>query len=118
MPPAISPTEAALFWDCTTIQLGGGKTTKFWHNWWLSGRAPKELALDLFKLAWMKNVLVADAISNGKWMCGLRRISSTQEVCQFVDLWHSLNQVQLTGQPDYIVWRFLANGSTQRAQPI
>jgi hypothetical protein len=46
----------------------------------------KGIAPALYNLAWHKNIMVADALCNGKWMQGLRRISSTSEISQFVHL--------------------------------
>jgi hypothetical protein len=37
LPPSSSPTEAALFWACTEVHLGDGKTISFWHNRWVAG---------------------------------------------------------------------------------
>jgi hypothetical protein len=43
-------------------------------------------------------------------MKGLQRISSPDEVRQFVSLWSMVNNVSLTDQPDAIAWRFTAHG--------
>jgi hypothetical protein len=68
MPISVSATEVELFKTCTAIQVGDGNKAKFWHDRWLSGQAPKDLAPTLFRLAWNKNISVAEAINNGKWM--------------------------------------------------
>jgi hypothetical protein len=102
LPPTSSPTETALFRACTEAHLCNGRKLRFWHDRWIAGQAPKEIAPALFRLAWRKNYTVADAICNGKWMRGLRRISSTPEVCQFVHLWRLVHHVQLTSEPDSV----------------
>ncbi|TVU02801.1 hypothetical protein EJB05_51684, partial [Eragrostis curvula] len=90
------------------ITIGNGERTSFWHDKWLNGKAPKELAPDLFRLAWRKNGTVAMGLTEGRWKRGLQRLSTTEEVDQYVQLW--IQQTQLTDQRDDIVWRFTANG--------
>jgi hypothetical protein len=107
---SISATEIELFRTCTAIQLGDGQNVKFWHDRWISGQAPKDLAPSLFRLAWRKNISVAQALNQGHWMSGLRRISTTEEVSQFVNLWHLLSQTRLTDRTDSIAWRFTSTG--------
>lgn len=46
-----TPTELELFRTCTTILLGNGQRAAFWHDRWLQGKSPKEIAPDLYKLA-------------------------------------------------------------------
>jgi hypothetical protein len=46
----------------------------------------------------------------GKWMKGLQRISMTEEVKQFINLWTMIGQVQLTDKQDTVTWRFTTNG--------
>jgi hypothetical protein len=86
MPISISASEEDLFHACTAIQVGSGTRTKFWHDRWIGGQASKALAPTLFKLAWGKNTSVAEAYINNRWMRGLRRISTREEVSQFVNL--------------------------------
>jgi hypothetical protein len=83
----------ALFRACTVIQLGDGKRTSFWHDRWVEGQAPKELAPALFKLAWWKNLSMVSALAEWKWMRGLCRVMSTDEVSQFVQLWTYVHQI-------------------------
>lgn len=106
-----SPTETALFRACTTISLGNGQRAMFWHDRWIQGNSPLDIAPDLYKLAWRKKENVATALTNGQWKRGLRRLSSTLEINQYVHLWDLLREVQLGDQPDDITWRFLANGT-------
>jgi hypothetical protein len=44
-------------------------------------------------------------------MQGLRRISSTEQIHQFVKLWHLVQQFHLADRPDEMRWRFNANGN-------
>jgi hypothetical protein len=61
--------------------------------------------------AWWKNQIVAQAITGGRWMQGMHRISSAIEVWQFVTLWSMVQSTQLTDIADDIAWRFTQNGS-------
>ena len=102
--------EQDLFRACTTVTIGNGTTTSFWHDKWLQAQAPKDLAPDLYKLAWHKNRTVAKALHNRKWMRGLRRMTTTTEIQQYVQLWSLLQTVQLNEEADKTAWRFNASG--------
>ncbi|KAF8701016.1 hypothetical protein HU200_033908 [Digitaria exilis] len=106
-----TPTEVQLFRACTLISLGNGQRASFWHDRWLNGQSPSQIAPDLYSLAWRKHQCVATAMTNGIWKRGLRRMSTTDEINQYVELWGMLQQVQLNDQPDNIIWRFSANGT-------
>jgi hypothetical protein len=110
LPPSSSSAKTALFRTCIEIHLGDGQEIRFWHDRWIVGQGPRDITSALYKLAWCKNNTVAEAICNGKWMRGLRRISTTPEVSQFVHLWTLVHQVQLTSQPNNVSWCFTTNG--------
>jgi hypothetical protein len=76
--------DLQLFAACTKISIGNGHLAKFWKDRWLNGEAPAELAPLLFRLAKGKSLSVADALSNGCWLRGLSRISSEEELHQFL----------------------------------
>jgi hypothetical protein len=44
----------------------------------------------LHRWAWRKNISVAEGLADGKWMSGLKRITTTEEITQFVSLWRRL----------------------------
>jgi hypothetical protein len=46
-----------------TIILGNGENTDFWHDRWLNGVAPKDIAPLLFRLAWQKCMSVKTAVT-------------------------------------------------------
>jgi hypothetical protein len=74
----------------------------------MHGSAPEQLAPLCFNLA-SRNKL--QALSEGRWMCGLQSISSKEQLEQFVGLWWAVQQVQLTEElTDSITWTLPAEG--------
>jgi hypothetical protein len=69
---AQSKDETALYLACTTIEIGNGARTHFWHDQWLQGQSPQDLAPALYRLAWHKNITVAQGCTKRKWLNGLR----------------------------------------------
>jgi hypothetical protein len=41
---------------------------------------------------------------------GLQRLTSLQGVRQFMQLWHYINQLNISGAPDTVLWKFNGNG--------
>ena len=111
MPVHLNPIERALFQLCTTITIGNGARTNFWHDRWLDGEAPKDIAPDCFRWAWRKNHSVAAALTARQWMRGLHRMNTEPAARQFVVLWNRLQQVRLADQEDMVSWRFTADGT-------
>lgn len=101
----------SLFRASTTVTLGAGKLAPFWTSKWLFGLAPIDLAPKLFQLARRKNLTVAAALSDDRWIKGLQCISSSDEIDSFVALWNKLQRVQLDHVPDSISWNWAASGS-------
>jgi hypothetical protein len=48
----LSATEVELFQACTNITLGDGAIMSFWHDQWLQGQAPKEIAPTMLRFVW------------------------------------------------------------------
>lgn len=110
MPITLNSSEEALYRACTTIQLGNGAKSKFWHDNWLNGLAPKVIAPDCYRLARRKNHTVAMALQGGRWMRGLNRINTDEELQQFAHLWSQIQEVQLHPQEDQCIWKMEASG--------
>jgi hypothetical protein len=110
LPILQSRTEEALFRACTTITVGNGQATKFWHDRWIDGQSPKDHAPALYRLTRRKKITVAQGCNARKWLNGLQRMNSGEEINQLVLLWSLINQVQLSEQPDDIHWRFATDG--------
>jgi hypothetical protein len=104
-------TDKALFAACTSISIGNGETSKFWADSWLFGQAPAALAPLLFKLASRKNLTVKEAMANDRWMRGLQRINSEEQMDQFVHLWSLIQPISLSAYRDRISWKLTSDGS-------
>jgi hypothetical protein len=107
---ALNRIEETLFRACTSITLGNGESTKFWHDRWINGQSPKDLAPSLYRLTRRKNISVAKGCTGRQWLTGLHQISSSDEVNQLVSLRSLINQVHLTEQQDSIQWNLKADG--------
>jgi hypothetical protein len=105
----LTSLKRGLFQLCTVIKVDNGRKTRFWKDRWLQGRAPKDIAPECFKLAWRKNHSVVTALPTHPWVRGLRRLSSTEGMRQFIKLWTQLSQVQLNSAEDSISWCFTAD---------
>lgn len=104
-------SDLSLFTACTRITIGDGNKTSFWADRWLQGEAPKDIALDIFKISRKKQITVSEAVHEGRWMQGVQNISTAQAIDQLAALWGCLQGVQLTDVPDSIGWNFSVDGS-------
>jgi hypothetical protein len=64
--------------------VGDGNRTKYLHDQWLQVQSPKDIAPTIFKLAWRKNNTVAQGLNKGKWMQGLQRMATPEQIQQFI----------------------------------
>lgn len=72
-------TDQQLFRASTVVQLGDGRKAKFWESTWLDGKAPRDIAPHLYKLAWRKNQTVRDDLQDDNWMRELWRMATAEE---------------------------------------
>ncbi|CAM0901775.1 unnamed protein product [Alopecurus aequalis] len=100
-----------LFAACTQVSLGNGNRCRFWTDSWIDGKSPKSLAPSLFRLARRKQLSVKDALANGRWMKGLCRMESAEQMDQFFYLWSKAKSVTLSTEPDAIKWSLTADGA-------
>jgi hypothetical protein len=108
----------ALFYASTTIMLGNGRKTPFWHAPWLGGRAPIDIAPLIYDISKRKKCMVAKAIADGAWVDCINMDGnfSMDHLSQFVDLWTQINNVQLDEEmEDDISWKFTENGQYSAA---
>ncbi|CAN6171901.1 unnamed protein product [Urochloa humidicola] len=119
-----SELDKQLFRASTTVTVGNGQKAKFWESTWLNGQAPRDLAPSLFKLAWRKNRTVREELENDNWTRGLWRMTTSDELAEFVLLWFQLlEDGQLNDTEDQIKWKWTVDGnytakSTYNAQLI
>ena len=85
-------TDGLLFAACTTILVGDGRRTSFWHSRWLQGRRLKDIAPNLFKISRPKNRIVAAALDQHTWIRDIRRAEGLTlgHVQELLKLWEML----------------------------
>jgi hypothetical protein len=76
--PPCDLTDKALFRASTIVTIGRGDKVSFWHSSWLNGRAPIDIAPNLYPLAWRKNQKVKDDLLHMNWTRGLWRMEYVQ----------------------------------------
>ncbi|WVZ95314.1 hypothetical protein U9M48_041096 [Paspalum notatum var. saurae] len=108
--PPCDKIDEALFRSSTVVSVGDGQKTNFWYDSWLSGRAPIDLAPNLYPLAWRKNKKLSEQLPNLNWTRGLWRMENAQQLNEFILLWNELEGVVLTDQADTIRWKWTENG--------
>jgi hypothetical protein len=95
--------------------LDNGEIAKFWDDRWVEGEAPRDLAPDLFKLAFRKNFTVNGALINGNWMRGLQRLSTAIQLDQFLLLWGEIQNIDHSNTRDIVSWKLTTNGQYSAA---
>lgn len=102
--------DKQFFRASTCVTIGNGRRAKFWESAWLDGRAPRDIAPNLYKLAWRKNLTVCEELQNGNWTRGLWRMTTADEMVELVVLGNRLLEIQLNDQKDAIRSRWTADG--------
>jgi hypothetical protein len=90
--------DMQLFKACTHIKLGDGQTAKFWTDNWMNGKAPKDMAPFLFKMSRGINILVHYAFANNRWLRRLHRLTTEEELQQFLDRWDHIQNFNILPQ--------------------
>ena len=106
-------TDGLLFAACTTILVGDGRRTSFWHSRWLQGCRLKDIAPNLFKISRPKNRIVAAALDRHTWIRDIRRAEGLTlgHVQELLKLWGMLRSTQLQqNQEDQIKWKLTSSG--------
>jgi hypothetical protein len=98
--------ERDLFAAATRITIGNGERATFWTDRWLFDQIPADIAPDIFKISIRKNRTVKEALSNEKWLIDLRHHLDVHHLPQLLKLAELVERVQLTDEPDDIIWRF------------
>ena len=101
----------ALFRASTTISLGNGRKSLFWHDDW-TGRGPLSRAFpELYKIATRKRRTVMKELQEENWIRSVARLSSPTHLQEFIALASAISQVELNpDQEDSITWRWTPHG--------
>lgn len=75
-----------LFHACTSITLGNGHKTLFWHDNWTGHGPLKLLALELYKITTRKNRSVNKELMNENWIRAVARFQTIQQLGEFVSI--------------------------------
>ena len=108
--PPVNAVDQQLFRVSTIVTIGDGARASFWKSSWMNGQAPMDVFPDLFRLAWRKNRMVKEELVNQSWTRGLWRMSTVEEMASFVKLWDYVQQIQLSNEPDELIWRWTLDG--------
>jgi hypothetical protein len=99
--------DKALFRPSMMICLGNGRNAIFWHDKWLNGSVPIDIAPNLYKLACFKSRTVAKELRNKNWMGVARHITSREQLVEFIKLWSLIKNVNLREEEnDHIQWKW------------
>jgi hypothetical protein len=90
------------------VSIGDGKSP-FWEARWFNGTPPKEIAPNMYNMARCKRSVDTE-LQQAKWIKNLRSITSRTLLQEYILLYMALSIVQLTNQPDGIIWRWTPDG--------
>ena len=105
--------DVEIFYAATTITLGNGRKTHFWHTTWLGRRKPIEIAPPIIASLKRKNWKVSQALHEGAWVgkIDLERPFTFEHLSQFLELYSLIANVNIDKEvEDDIVWRLTASG--------
>lgn len=105
--------DRALFATATSVQIGDGKTAKFWTDSWLHGIAPAGLFPNLYNHSRRKNRTVEDALQEDKWTEDVNHNWTMELLAEYVTLFGlvtELDESRPRTQPDSITWTATASG--------
>jgi hypothetical protein len=92
------------------MKVGNGKNTPFWEPKWLNGQAPKDVALNVYKIARFKHRIVYSELQNLSWIRNLQGISTVTQMEEFTILFMTLAPIELTRERDKISWKWIRDG--------
>jgi hypothetical protein len=80
-----------------------------WEDRWIDGCAIKEIAPQLYTsiLKWRRKIrTVAEGLQANHWARDIQGTIDIQEIGQYLQLWHKLERITLTTEPDTLVWKW------------
>lgn len=106
--------EQAFFFASTFTILGNGQRARFWEDRWLDGRAISEIVPTLYAVIpkrRRKSRTVADGLLDHRWATDIQGTLGIHEIGQYLMLWHAIDRIVLTAEPDRLHWRLTATGT-------
>jgi hypothetical protein len=102
-----------MFRSCTSFQVGKGDRFNFWTDRWIHGSSVEDLAPNLMEFVspGSRQLTVAQALSEDRWIAQFRGALSIPAIAEFVELWETLSTVSLSMAEDKVTWKLTANGS-------
>jgi len=95
----------------TVVTIGDGKTANFWTSSWIDGTSLKGIALNLFRKARRKKIMVWKAHQYNRWVAHILPLQTVQELHEYAALWEQEQKTTLEeNSEDTIRWRWTANG--------
>ena len=73
-------SDKRLFQAATTIMVGDGAKTSFWHDHWLNGCCPKDIAPLCFRLAKRKQRCIQVEFSSNNRIVSFRQFMTVEEI--------------------------------------
>jgi hypothetical protein len=69
-----------------------------------NGQTPRDLAPNLYRLAWRKNLTVSEKLQNDNCTRGLWKMTNATDNVEFVGPWTRMQDIQLADTLDKICW--------------
>jgi hypothetical protein len=114
--PIQVPKKAGSFFSIVLVSKGGnGAHTLFWTDKWLLGQnvcslAPRLFAIIPKRIANKRTVL--EALSNRKWISGIKGAMSVEVIVEYLNLWELLSEIVLQPEvEDKHVFSIAADGN-------
>jgi hypothetical protein len=107
-----SQAELQVFDASKRIVVADVETPLFWVDRWMDSKAIKETSSDLFALIpkhARKRRTVREVLLERCWIAGIHGALSALALCQYLQLWIKVRDVQVSEMPDSLVWRWTAN---------
>jgi hypothetical protein len=97
-------TNEDFFNTSTMVNVGNGRTTKFWKLSWIHGQAPKNIAPSLFKKSKEEEYLGFSCSRNNRWIQLSLPCIREEEIKDFVSLWQAIKSIQELNNLKDIRW--------------
>lgn len=114
LPLKLSDEARAFFRASTYTIIGDGRSTLFGTDSWINGVAVRSFAPTLLQFVPQRvinRMTVADGLTDSYWIRTITGGISTPATLEYLQLWHALEDLQLTEAPDRLVWRWEASGT-------